>query len=83
MKYESSILNGLKVMSKVNAFVHASNADADPDARAMTLVPRTFVAVRIAKINIRLILWELRDRFEIPLVLTLFFCYRLIFVQHT
>ena len=39
MKYESSIINGLKVMAKVKVFVHAANADADADAdgRAMTL----------------------------------------------
>ena len=44
MKYECSICNGLKVMVKVNVFVHAANADAD--ARAMTLAPRTFVPAR-------------------------------------
>ena len=38
MKYESSIYNGWKVMAKVKVFVHAANADAD--ARAMTLAPR-------------------------------------------
>ena len=27
MKYESSILNGLKVKAKVKVFVHAANAD--------------------------------------------------------
>ena len=45
MKYESSILDGLKVMDKVKVFVHASNADTDADTRAtsMTLAPRTFV----------------------------------------
>ena len=50
MKYESSIINGLKVMAKVKFFVHAANADADADAdadgRAMTLAPRTFVPAR-------------------------------------
>ena len=42
MKYESFILNGLKVMAKVKVFVYAANADADADAdgRAMTLAPR-------------------------------------------
>ena len=44
MKYESSIFNGLKIMTKVKVFVHAANADADTDAnadgRAMTLAPR-------------------------------------------
>ena len=50
MKYESYILNGLKVMAKVKVFVYAANADADADAdadsRAMTLAPRTFVPAR-------------------------------------
>ena len=31
-------------MAKVKVFVHAANADAD--ARAMTLAPRTFVPAR-------------------------------------
>ena len=44
MKYESSIFNGWKVMTKVKVFVHATNADAD--GRAMTLAPRTFVPAR-------------------------------------
>ena len=44
MKYESSIFYGLKVMAKV--FVHAANADADADGKAMTLAPRTFVPAR-------------------------------------
>ena len=39
MKYESCILNGLKVMAKVKVFVHAHT---DTDARAMTLAPKTF-----------------------------------------
>ena len=34
MKYESSIFNGLKVITKVKVFVHASNSDAI--ARSMT-----------------------------------------------
>ena len=42
MKYESSIINGLKVMAKVKVFVHAANANA----RAMTLAPQTFVPAR-------------------------------------
>ena len=52
LKYESSILNGFKVMAKVKVFVHAANAEADADAdtdadaRAMTLAPRTFVPAR-------------------------------------
>ena len=48
MKYESSILNGLKVMAKVKVFVHATDADADTDAdgSAMTLAPRTIVPAR-------------------------------------
>ena len=46
MKYESYILNGLKVMAKVKVFVYAANADADSDGRAMTLAPRTFIPAR-------------------------------------
>ena len=50
MKYESSIFNGLKVMTKVKVFVHEANADADADmdadGRAMTLAPRAFVSAR-------------------------------------
>ena len=50
MKYESSILNGWKVMAKVKVFVHAANTDADTDTdvdgRAMTLAPMTFVPAR-------------------------------------
>ena len=42
MKYESSILNGLKVMTEVKVFVH----NADADTRAMTLALRTFVPAR-------------------------------------
>ena len=40
--YEISIVNGLKVMTKIKVFVHADNADTDADAdgRAMTLAPR-------------------------------------------
>ena len=34
MKNESSIFNGLKVMSKVKVFVHTANTDADADVRA-------------------------------------------------
>ena len=44
MKYESYILNGLKVMAKVKVIVDAANADAN--GRAMTLAPRTFVPAR-------------------------------------
>ena len=33
MKYESSILNGLKVMTKVKFFVYAAKSDADADGR--------------------------------------------------
>ena len=36
MEYESSILNGFKVMAKVKVFVHASKADTDADAWSMT-----------------------------------------------
>ena len=48
MEYESSILNGWKVMAKVKAFVHTANADTDAgaDGRAMTLAPRTFDSAR-------------------------------------
>ena len=46
MKYESLITSGLKVMAKVKVFVHAANADADVDSRAMTLAPGTFVPAR-------------------------------------
>ena len=50
MKYDSYILNGLKVMAKVKVFVYAANAETDADAdangRAMTLAPRTFVPAR-------------------------------------
>ena len=46
VKYESPISSGKKVMAKVKVFVHASNADADVDTRAMTLAPRTYVPAR-------------------------------------
>ena len=48
MKYECSIFNDLKVMANVKVFVHAANtdADADTDARAITLAPQTFVPAR-------------------------------------
>ena len=46
MQYESPISSGKKVMAKVKVFVHASNADADADTRAMTLAPQTFVPAR-------------------------------------
>ena len=39
MQYESPILFGLKVMTQVKVFVHAANADADADIRAITLAP--------------------------------------------
>ena len=41
MKYEISILNGLKVMAKVKVFVHATkltNADADADADTLKFI---------------------------------------------
>ena len=44
MKYESSIFNSLKVMATVKVFVQEANAEAD--ARAMTLAPRTFILAR-------------------------------------
>ena len=34
-KYTYEIFYGLKVMAKVKVFVHAANADADADSRAM------------------------------------------------
>ena len=46
MKYESSIFNCLKVMAKVEVFVHATNSDAEADTRAVTLAPRTFAPAR-------------------------------------
>ena len=33
-------------MANVKVFVHATDADADADTRAMTLAPRTFVPAR-------------------------------------
>ena len=48
MKYERSITSALEVMAKVKVFVHATDADADADGRAMTLVPRTYIS-RLAK----------------------------------
>ena len=44
MKYQSSILNGLKVMAKVKDFVHAFNVNVD--TRAMTLASGTFLLGR-------------------------------------
>ena len=44
MQYESSTLSGLKVMAKVKVLVHAANADANTDARAMTQAPWTLPA---------------------------------------
>ena len=40
VQYESPITSGLKVMAKVQVFVHATDADAD--GRAMILAPRTY-----------------------------------------
>ena len=37
MKYDSSILNGWKVIATVKVFAHAANADADAVGRALTL----------------------------------------------
>ena len=48
MQYESPIKSGLKVMAKVKVFVHATDADADADGRAMTLAPQTYMS-RLAK----------------------------------
>ena len=45
VKYESPTSYGLKVMTNVKVFVHATDADADTDTdadtMAMTLAPRT------------------------------------------
>ena len=41
MQYESPITSGKKVMGKVKVFVHATDADADADGRAVTLAPWT------------------------------------------
>ena len=49
MQYESSITSGLKDMAQVKVFVHATDADADADGRAMTLAPRIYLS-RLAKI---------------------------------
>ena len=48
MQYEMSITSGLEVMAKVKVFVHATDADADLDGRAMTLAPWTYLS-RLAK----------------------------------
>ena len=48
VQYERSITSGLEVMAKVKVFVHATDADADADGRAMTLAPRTYLS-RLAK----------------------------------
>ena len=47
MKYERSTTSGLEVMAKVKVFVHATDADADADDRALT-APRTYMS-RLAK----------------------------------
>ena len=39
LQYESSITSGLEEMTKVNVFVHATDADG----RDMTLAPRTYL----------------------------------------
>ena len=44
MKYERSITSGLEVMAKVKVFVHATDANADADGRAMTLALRTYMS---------------------------------------
>ena len=41
MQYEIPIFSGKKVMAKVKVFVHATDADANADGRAVTLAPRT------------------------------------------
>ena len=46
MQYESVISSGNKVMAKVKVFLHPTHDDADVDARAMTLAPRTYVPAR-------------------------------------
>ena len=44
IQYERSITSGLEVIAKVKVFVHATEADADADGRAMTLAPRTYLS---------------------------------------
>ena len=44
MQYERSITSGLEVKAKVKVFVHATDADAEADGRAMTLAPRTYLS---------------------------------------
>ena len=44
VKYESPTSQALRVMTNVKVSVHATDADAD--ARAMTLAPRTYVPAR-------------------------------------
>ena len=46
VQYESSTSYGKKGMAKFKVFVHASNGNADADARAMTLAPQTIVPAR-------------------------------------
>ena len=48
MKYESCILNGLKVIVEVKVFVHGANADVDANADAMfkTFAPWTFGSLK-------------------------------------
>ena len=38
VKYESFILNGLKVMAKVKVFVYVANADADTDGDGRAII---------------------------------------------
>ena len=48
LQYESHITSGLEVMAKVKVFIHATDADANADSRAMTLAPWTYLS-RLAK----------------------------------
>ena len=50
MKNESPISYDLKVMTNVKIFVHATNADADADNRAMTLRPGSLKSENYLKI---------------------------------
>ena len=44
MQYESFFTYGLKDMAKVTVFVHATDANADADGKALTLALRTYLS---------------------------------------
>ena len=46
VQYASFIFSGYQVIATVKVFVHASHADTDVDARAMTFAPWTYVPAR-------------------------------------